>query len=275
MLRIGWFATGRGETSPKLLRAVIEQIRQGRLEAEVAFVFSNREAGEYPTTDQFFNLVHAYEIPLVTLSDRRFRVEHGGEVARAGKALPAWRAEYDAQVAALLSTHRYDIGILAGYMLIMTPPLFETHPMLNLHPAAPGQPEGTWQQVIWKLIGERALHGGARIHLTTAGLDEGPVVTYCTFPLRGPAIDPLWRQADGREVAEMQQNEGEQLPLFQEIRRRGVLREPYLLIHTIEALAGGGLRIDGEQITADGVRVMQGFDLTDKVEADVADVVSS
>ena len=86
MLRIGWFATGRGEGSPKLLRAAVEAIREGRLDAEIAFVFSNRERGQFDATDAFFDQVAGYGIPLVTLSDSRFRREHGGEIARIGRA---------------------------------------------------------------------------------------------------------------------------------------------------------------------------------------------
>lgn len=270
MLRIGWFATGRGETSPKLLRAVADAIHAGKLDAEIAFVFSNREPGEFPVTDRFFDLVRELRIPLITLSDRTFRQERGGRVAKAGQPLPAWRTEYDAEVARLLGRSAYDVGFLAGYMLIMTPPLFETRPMLNLHPAAPGQPEGTWQQVIWKLIDQKADHAGARIHLTTAGLDEGPVVTYCTFSLRGPAMDPLWRLVAGRSSEDIREAEGEAFPLFAEIRRLGAIREPPLLIHTARALAGGRLRIENGEIIADGARVTRGFDLTPEIEAEVA-----
>ena len=142
MLRIGWFATGRGEGSQKLLRAAVEAIREGTLNAEIAFVFSNREPGQFEATDTFFAQVNSYGIPLVTLSDARFRRENGGEVARLGQPLPPWRTEYDRRVVELLEPHGCDLGMLAGYMLITTAPLFSWRPLLNMHPAAPGQPAG-------------------------------------------------------------------------------------------------------------------------------------
>ncbi len=270
MLRIGWFSTGRGEGSQRLLRAAIEAIREGRLVAEIAFVFSNRERGQFEATDTFFDQVAGYGIPLITLSDARFRREHGGTVARLGQPLPAWRTEYDRSVADRLRPYQYDIGMLSGYMLVMTEPLFASHAMLNLHPAAPGQPAGTWQEVTWQLIDQRVEQGGVRIHLVTAELDEGAIVTYCTFPLRGPTIDLLWRAAEHRSISDIRDAEGEAFPLFQEIRRRGAARELPLVVETLRALADGRLRLDGGAITAGGVRIIHGFDLTPEIESSIA-----
>jgi len=77
-LTLGWFATGTGTTSPKLLAAALEAIGSGRLDARIAVVFCNREPGEDPMSDGYHAQVRAAGIPLVTLSDRRFRREHGG-----------------------------------------------------------------------------------------------------------------------------------------------------------------------------------------------------
>lgn len=273
MLRIGWFATGRGEGSQKLLAGAVEAIREGRLNAEIAFVFSNRERGQYPPTDDFFDQVASYDIPLVTLSDSRFRREHGGEVARKGQPLPAWRTAYDERVVELLDSIGCDIGMLAGYMLINTEPLFSWRPLLNLHPAAPTGPAGTWQDVIWALIERRAGLSGVRIHRSTAILDEGPIVTYCTFPLRGPTIDLLWRAAEHQDVAAIREGEGETFPLFQEIRRRTSAREIPLVIETLRAFAQGRLRLDDERIYAGDTKVVGGFDLTPEIEGSLAKAV--
>ena len=273
MLRIGWFATGRGEGSQKLLAAAVEAIRDGRLDAEITFVFSNRERGQFPITDQFFDQVASYGIPLVSLSDTRFRREHGGEIARKGQPLPAWRAEYDREVVELLAPIGCDIGMLAGFMLIATEPLFSWRPLLNLHPAAPDGPAGTWQDVIWQLIGQRASGSGVRIHLSTAILDAGPIVTYCTFPLRGPTIDLLWRAAESQDVAAIKESEGETFGLFQEIRRRTTAREVPLVIETLRAFADGRLRLDGERIFSGDTKVVSGFDLTPEIEGALAKAV--
>lgn len=271
MLRIGWFATGRGEGSQRLLGAAVDAIREGRLDAEVAFVFSNREPGQFEATDTFFSQVNGYGIPLITLSDSRFRREHGGEVARAGEPLPAWRTDYDRRVVELLEPHGCDLGILAGYMRITTEPLFSWRPLLNMHPAAPGQPAGTWQEVTWKLIEQRVDHGGVRVHLTTEALDEGAIATYCTYPLRGATIDLLWRGVEHRSVDEIRSADGESNPLFQEIRRRGSARELPLVVETLRAFADGRLRIDGERILlGDDTKVVGGYDLTPEIESSLA-----
>jgi len=270
VLRIGWFTTGRGEGSQKLLGATMEAIREGRLDAEVAFVFSNRERGQFEATDALFDQVASYGLPLVTLSDARFRRECGGAVARMGQPLPPWRTDYDRAAVELISPFAYDIGMLAGYMLIATEPLYGSRPLLNLHPAAPGQPAGTWQEVTWQLIGLRVEHGGVRIHLATGELDAGPIVTYCTYPLRGATIDLLWRAAAQRPVEEIRATEGEANALFHEIRRRGSARELPLVVETLRAFADGRLRLEEGRIRAGETKIVEGFDLTPEIEGALA-----
>jgi folate-dependent phosphoribosylglycinamide formyltransferase PurN len=266
-LHVGWFSTGRGEGSQRLLRAAVDAIGEGRLDAEIAFVFSNRDEGQFPATDEFFRQVRSYGLPLLTLSDARFRRDNGGEVARKGQALPAWRTAYDEAVVELIAPYSFDVGMLAGYMLIATAPLVTHRPLLNLHPAAPEGPAGTWQDVTWDLIARRAEHSGVRIHLGTLELDAGPIATYCRYPLRGPNIDLLWRGVQGRALDEVRSTDGEANPLFQEIRRRGAARELPMVVETLRALADGRLRIDGGRIMAGDTRVVGGYDLTPEIEA--------
>ena len=51
MLRLGWFSTGRGEGSRGLFTCVKDAIDRGELDAEISFVFCNREAGEHAGSD--------------------------------------------------------------------------------------------------------------------------------------------------------------------------------------------------------------------------------
>ena len=267
MLRIGWFSTGRGEGSKALLRAAMDAIQKGDLKAEIAFVFCNRERGEAEPTDRFFDLVQSYGLPLVTLSYSRYRQERNLPVVRLGEPLLPWRWDYDREVARLIEPYPFDLGMLAGFMLIFTGVICERWPLLNLHPAAPGGPVGIWQEVIWELIAGRAEGSGITIFLCTTDLDRGPTVTYCTYPLHGPTLDPLWRRVEGRSVDEIKAAEGEESPLFKEIRRQGATRELPLIVATLRAFADDRLRFEGLKVVTAGGHAIQGYDLTPEVEA--------
>ena len=267
MLRIGWFSTGRGEGSKALLRAAMDAIQKGDLKAEIAFVFSNRERGEAEPTDQFFDLVQSSGLPLVTLSYSQYRREHKLPVVRLGEPLLPWRWDYDREVAGLIEPYPFDLGMLAGFMLIFTGVICERWPLLNLHPAAPGGPVGIWQEVIWELIAGRADKSGITIFLCTTDLDRGPTVTYCTYPLHGPTLDPLWSQVRSRSVDDIKAAEGEENPLFKEIRRQGATRELPLIVATLRAFADDRLRFEGLKVVTARGHAIRGYDLTPEVEA--------
>jgi folate-dependent phosphoribosylglycinamide formyltransferase PurN len=268
-LRLAWFATGRGQTSGKLLAAAQDAIAAKTLDAEIVVVFCNRAPGEDPNTDAFLHQVQSYGLPLVTLSSRDFRREQGGKIARKGESIPEWRRAYDREVMRLLQPYPFDLGILAGYMLIFCEEAAAKWDLLNLHPAAPGGPVGVWQDVIWELIATGAEEAGVMMHLATPQLDGGPVVTYTTYPIRGPALDPLWRDVVCQTSAEAQAIKGEELPLFKEIRRQGVLREIPLVIETLRAFADGRIRIDGKRLVDAAGNAIEGYDLSTEIEAQV------
>ncbi len=271
-LRIGWFSTGRGEGSRRLLTATVDAIRAGRLDCEIAFLFCNRERGEAEATDGFLALAESYSIPVITLSSRRFRRDRGGELSQPDRPLPAWRGEYDREVAALAGRYDFDLCLLAGYMLIFTPEMAGRYDFLNLHPAEPDGPTGTWQNVIWQLIGERADRSGVMIHIATDELDRGPPVASCSYPIRGPAFDALWEAAVDAQMDELREQPGEELPLFREIRRHGAAREHPLIIATLQALAEGRVAIENRQgdrriVDGAGRALPRCLDLTDEVDA--------
>jgi len=265
-LTIGWFSTGRGPGSRRLLATVHDEIAAGRLDARIAFVFCNREPGQDPQTDLFLEQSRGYNLPLVCLSSLRFRREQGESPARPGEPLPQWRREFDREVIRLLAPYEFDIGMLAGYMLIGTDVMCERYDLLNLHPAAPDGPPGTWQEVIWWLIETGADHSGVRIHLATTDLDMGPPVTYCVYTLRGPEIDPLWREVERRGVAAVKAEDGEENALFQEIRRLGVERELPLVVETLRAFAEGRVSVRDKQVVDAEGRRIAGYDLTEEIE---------
>lgn len=275
-LRIGWFSTGAGAGSQRyrLLEAVAEEIRTGALDAQIAFVFCNRERGENDGTDGYLDLVESLGIPLIALSSRDFRRERAAPLSKPGEPLAPWRGEYDRRVADLVAQHSFDVGMLAGYMLIFTSEMCSRYPLLNLHPAAPGGPAGTWQDVIRSLIDARAGRSGVMIHLSTEDLDAGPVVASCSFSLRGPDIDRMWEDFADRPSASVQSAEREESRLFQEIRRRGSVREQPLVLATLHALAEGRVRIEGGQVLDAGGKTLDtGLDLTEAIDTEVSSVL--
>ncbi len=237
MLRIGWFSTGRGEGSRGLLRFVHEHLSTEDIDARIEFVFSNRSPGEAEGSDEYFRLVTEYGLPLITHSSAEFRRRKGGRLAER-------REEYDAEVLEALSGRSPDICVLAGYMLIASSLLCRAFPLLNLHPALPDGPIGTWQEVVWQLIGQRASGTGAMMHLATEEVDRGPLVSYVTVPLHTPDLQPLWRSLGERDVAEVRGEQGEDYELFRRIRQAQYQREPYLLLETLRALSRGEVALD-------------------------------
>jgi folate-dependent phosphoribosylglycinamide formyltransferase PurN len=266
-LRLAWFATARGTTSAKLLDATIEAIADGRLDAEIVVVFCNRAPGEDANTDAFLEKVRSAGIPLVTLSSKAYRKKVGGEVARKGEELPEWRREYDREVMRLLEPFEFDLGVLAGFMLIFGEEVAAKWDLLNLHPALPGGPVGMWQDIIWLLIAEEAGEAGVMMHLATPELDEGPVVTYCRYSIRGQGFDNAWQELELYTFEEARARKGENMRLFRAIRWAGIEREVPLVVETLRAFADGRIRIDAKQVVdADG-KPIGGYDLSEEIEA--------
>jgi folate-dependent phosphoribosylglycinamide formyltransferase PurN len=251
MLNIGWFSTGRGEGSRGLLNFVQQRLAETDVDAHINFVFSNRERGEAEGSDEFFRLVDGYNIPLITHSSTQFRKRINGRFS-------AHREEFDLEVMSQLSGLEADICVLAGYMLIVSNKMCRRYPLLNLHPALPDGPKGTWQEVVWELIETEAKKTGAMIHLATENVDRGPVVSYVTVPTTGPIFDRHWELLRGEDMESVKKNEGEDFPLFQAIRREQYKREPYLLFETLRAVSQGEIKIsEGQVLGASGSRLSQ------------------
>ena len=263
MLRVGWFSTGRGEGSLGLLQFVQERILKREIDARIEFVFSNREPGEAEGSDRFFQQVRSYGLPLRNLSSRTFRHRVGGNFGE-------HRLEYDREVMDILKEFQPDVVVLAGYMLIVGTEMCGQFTMLNLHPALPTGPVGTWQEVIWDLIASRALGTGAMVHLVTEDLDRGPVVGYFTRPIVGGDFEDGWKQTEGRSIAELKAAYWEELPLFRLIRREGYRREPYLVAATLKALANGDIQLQNGRVLDSHGSPVAGYCLDDEIEEALA-----
>ena len=250
-LRIAWLTTGRGPGSYGALEYVCKAIASG-LPVEIATVFLNRAPGEAESTDRLVAMAKGHGCHVETLSSVAFRKSRGGAVSRPGEPLHPWRIEYDEAVANVLAGHDFDVGVMFGYMLIAAEPLYGRFRFINDHPALPGGPIGTYQEVIAHLIDARAIESGCMMNTVTGNVDRGPALSYCRFPIRDVTNEALWSQHDfGASRKQLETS-----LLYLDIRRRGVERERPFLVETLRAVAQGEL-----PLTADSP-----LDLTEVVE---------
>ena len=268
--QIGWFSTGRDKAARDLFVTVQTAIRRREIDAEVAFVFCNRDPGEALDTNLLIRLVNACNLPLISVSYQKFKetVQSPGKVDR--NNLPAWRLEYDRSVMQAIEPLNPEICVLAGYMLVTGKELCAKYNMINLHPAAPGGPAGTWQKVIWQLIERNANETGVMMHLVTPELDMGPTVTYCTFSIRGERFDALWAEIKGKSLKQVKKTEGENNALFKAIREHGFARELPLIVSTLKAFSQGRVKItpDKKVVDIEG-KAINGYNLTTEIDQKV------
>ena len=275
--RIGLFTSAWDEVAWQVVDAIHQSVGNGSIPgAAISFVFCSREPGETQFGDLMIRNVTERGLPLVTFPSLTFQPElrkAGQQAERRGdlSVINRWRLAHDAQIERLLPPA--DLNVLVGWMWVFGD-LFKRRKIINLHPALPNGPEGTYKKVIWRLIEDRASETGVMIHLVTKEVDRGPPIAFCRFSIRGPAFDALWEEMEGRRngksVDTTASRDAETNPLFAVIRREGVKREPPLLIRTIKSVAEGSVRIEHGAVTNGGGRALDhGYDLTEAVEGAV------
>lgn len=229
-LKLGWFATSRGTTSLKIFNFIYEAIKKGELNAEIKFVFVNREKGEGENSDRFIDTVSSYNIPVFCFSSLKFMPE----LKR--NNIELWRTEFDKKVYEMIRNFDVDIVMLAGYMLVLSEFLCKKFVVINLHPALPWGPKGTWQEVINKIIEEKHREHGVMIHIVTEDLDRGPVLTYCRFSIQ---------EYD-----------------FDKIRQQGVQYELPMVKKTLQLLADGTIEISNRKVFYNGQELVSGYEIS-------------
>lgn len=216
----------------KLVQRIQEAIDQGQIPGtEIVGVFCNRRRGEDEEADEFLVWCDEHHLPAICVSSRQLRRERPAD----------WREELGRETRLRLAGLDADLHLLVGYMLWLDNETSERLPLLNLHPALPGGPVGTWQEVIEQLMAAGATQTGATMQLIRPGVenrDQGTPVTFFQFPI----------------TSEMS---------FDQVRQQGFVREPLLLVETLRALAEGEIRIKGRQVIGPSGEVLAGgYDLT-------------
>ncbi len=155
--RIGVLISGRGSN----LQALIDAVADGRLDATLSIVISNR--------DDAAGLERARRAGIETMC-----VSHRG-----------WRSrdEYDRALVSELQKRHVDLVCLAGFMRVLGAVMIDAFPnrIVNIHPSLLPAFPGVEAQ-------KQALeHGvkvaGVTVHLVTSELDGGPIVLQRVVPV--------------------------------------------------------------------------------------------
>jgi phosphoribosylglycinamide formyltransferase-1 len=158
--------SGRGSN----LQSIIDAVADGRLDARIAVVVSNRAdaAGLQRARDAGIEALH---LPARDYADRN---------------------AYDRALADLLTARGVELVCLAGFMRLVGDPLLGAFPnrILNIHPSLlPAFPGLDAQR-------QALEHGvrvtGATVHFVNTDLDDGPIVLQTAVPvLDGDTVETL------------------------------------------------------------------------------------
>ncbi len=155
--RIAVLLSGRGSN----FMALREAVEAGRINAEIALVFSNK--------DQAPGFLKAKEwgLDAVSLNPKHFESKE----------------EFDRAIIRELKARDIDLICLAGYMKVLTPLFCDefAHRIVNIHPALlPSFPGLHVQQ---KAIDWGVRFSGCTVHFVAAEVDMGPIILQAVVPV--------------------------------------------------------------------------------------------
>ncbi|MDL2209825.1 phosphoribosylglycinamide formyltransferase [Desulfovibrio sp. OttesenSCG-928-O18] len=157
MLKLAVLASGRGTN----LQAILDHIRAGRIDAEIALVLSNNPAA-----------------PALRIAE-----EAGIPIwAEAHASYPS-RAAFDSAMLAAMREAGIEAVILAGYMRLLSPEFIRAYPgkILNIHPsllpAFPGAQGGA------DALAYGVKLAGCTVHFVVEAMDAGPIVIQAALPV--------------------------------------------------------------------------------------------
>jgi phosphoribosylglycinamide formyltransferase-1 len=155
--RIAVLISGRGSN----LQALIDAIADGRLQAEIAVVISNK-------ADAFgLQRARAAGIPTLTVSHRDYPT----------------RDAFEEVLVRELRARDVSLVCLAGFMRLLGRTFLDAFPngILNIHPSLlPSFPGVDAQRQAWE---HGAKVAGATVHFVTGELDGGPIVLQAAVPI--------------------------------------------------------------------------------------------
>jgi phosphoribosylglycinamide formyltransferase-1 len=154
---LGVLISGRGSN----LKAIIDAIQQGRLDARIAVVISNR--ADAPGLEHAVNA----GIETVVLNHKAY----------------ATREDYDRALVSELASRNVALVCLAGFMRLLSPVFVDAFPnrILNIHPSLLPKYPGLHPQQ--QALDDGAAVSGATVHFVNKDLDAGPIVLQRTVPV--------------------------------------------------------------------------------------------
>lgn len=156
-LKIGALASGRGTN----LQAIIDSIKRGHLQTEIAVVISNKK--DAPVLER----AAKEGIDTVYLDPTAFKD----------------RTSYDLEILDILKRYNVDLVVLAGYMRIVTGLLIDAYRnrMMNIHPALLPSFPGMFAQRQALEYGVKI--AGCTVHFVEEGVDKGPIIAQAAVPV--------------------------------------------------------------------------------------------
>jgi len=158
MKRLAILISGRGSN----MGAILDAVKAGRIDAQVAGVISNRpDAGG------------------LTIAAR-----HGVATAVVDHTLSPNRDDFERALGTAIDTLSPDLVVLAGFMRLLSPAFVARYErrMINIHPSLlpmyPGL--GTHRRALEDGI---KVHG-CSVHFVTSEVDHGPIVAQAAVPVR-------------------------------------------------------------------------------------------
>jgi phosphoribosylglycinamide formyltransferase-1 len=157
-VRVGILVSGRGSN----LQAIIDNIEQGLLPAEIVVVISDQP--------------DAYSL-------ERARKHNISAIHISAKGYTGKRDEYDALLVAELQKNKVELVCLAGFMRIITPALIKAFPnrILNIHPAL--LPAFPGLHVQKAALDHGVKFSGCTVHFVDKGMDTGPIIIQAVVPV--------------------------------------------------------------------------------------------
>lgn len=157
--KLGILASGRGSNA----EALMEHIEQGRLDAEIAIVLSDRP-----------------DAPVLEMAKQhRVKALHLDPGPKKTFLIP----EVEEQWVRVLKEHQVDLLILAGFMRIIKKPLLNAFAarILNIHPAL--LPAFPGLDVQRKALEYGVKFAGCTVHFVDESVDGGPIVAQAVVPV--------------------------------------------------------------------------------------------